>query len=96
MSPVYATSHNSSANPRKRCSWLYQLVKLAASVTGASSGIGAQVARELRAAGAKVLLVGRDETRLTNLTAELSRDRVDAVYLSLDPPTELRPVWVSE
>jgi NAD(P)-dependent dehydrogenase (short-subunit alcohol dehydrogenase family) len=56
----------------------------AAIVTGASSGIGAQVARELHAAGAKVLLVGRDETRLTNLTAELSRDRDDAVYLSVD------------
>ena len=22
VSPVYATSHNSSANPRKRCTWL--------------------------------------------------------------------------
>ncbi|GAA1958939.1 SDR family oxidoreductase [Amycolatopsis minnesotensis] len=41
-------------------------------VTGASSGIGAQIARELGAAGARVALVGRDAQRLATVAAELT------------------------
>ncbi|MFD2470044.1 SDR family NAD(P)-dependent oxidoreductase [Amycolatopsis silviterrae] len=41
-------------------------------VTGASSGIGAQIARELGAAGAKVALVGRDSGRLGAVAGELA------------------------
>ncbi|WP_280429393.1 SDR family NAD(P)-dependent oxidoreductase [Nocardia brasiliensis] len=40
-------------------------------VTGASSGIGAEIARELSECGASVLLVGRDEERLDAVRAEL-------------------------
>jgi 3-oxoacyl-[acyl-carrier protein] reductase len=40
-------------------------------VTGASSGIGAEVARIAAACGARVMLHGRDERRLSTLRAEL-------------------------
>jgi len=40
-------------------------------VTGASSGIGAATVRALGAAGASVLLVGRDEDRLSRQVAKV-------------------------
>jgi len=40
-------------------------------VTGATSGIGLAVGRQLRSEGADVLLVGRDVTRLADASAEL-------------------------
>lgn len=40
-------------------------------ITGASSGIGREIARELYARGLKLILTGRNESRLTELEAEL-------------------------
>ena len=41
-------------------------------VTGASGGFGAESARALAGAGAKIVLVGRDEARLRPLAEELA------------------------
>ena len=44
-------------------------------VTGASSGIGASTARALGAAGASVLLVGRDVTKERDMRVRLATRR---------------------
>jgi NAD(P)-dependent dehydrogenase (short-subunit alcohol dehydrogenase family) len=50
-----------------------QLTGKVAVVTGASSGIGAESARLLAAAGARVALVGRDAERLEAVRAEIAQ-----------------------
>jgi dehydrogenase/reductase SDR family protein 7B len=49
-------------------------------ITGASSGIGAALARELAARGAHVVLSGRDEARLAEVAAECG----EALILAFD------------
>ncbi|WBY17747.1 SDR family NAD(P)-dependent oxidoreductase [Erythrobacteraceae bacterium WH01K] len=43
-------------------------------ITGASSGIGAALARELGARGARVILSGRDEDRLAGVASDIATD----------------------
>lgn len=51
-------------------------------VTGASMGIGAELARELSRRGATLVLVARSEDKLARLAAELGRAHVVAADLS--------------
>lgn len=54
-------------------------------ITGASSGIGLEMARQLAAKGFNLLLVARNETRLFELQIELqSKFEVEIDYLSFD------------
>jgi short-subunit dehydrogenase len=70
--------------------------EISAVITGAAGGIGAPLARGLIQQGARVLLVGRDATRLERLATELAslgeqgdgrsrgdRSRVDAISVDL-------------
>ncbi len=53
-------------------------------VTGASSGIGAQQARAMGAAGAKLVLVARSKESLQNLQQELAQQQIEARFLVAD------------
>lgn len=48
-------------------------------ITGATSGIGIVTARLAAARGARLMLVSREETALTELVRKLSRDAKDGV-----------------
>ena len=53
-------------------------------ITGASSGIGAALAREFASRGARVVLSGRDEARLHAVAKGLDSGTAQGVSTSLD------------
>jgi NAD(P)-dependent dehydrogenase (short-subunit alcohol dehydrogenase family) len=62
----------------------FELEGKVAVVTGASSGIGAAIAQAMGAAGARVVLTGRDEARLRTVADGLAEQHVVAADLSAD------------
>lgn len=64
-------------------------------VTGASSGIGEAMARQLGAAGTDVVLVARNEARLEDIAGEIrgrNGVKVDVLVADLADPTQLAAV----
>lgn len=53
-------------------------------ITGASSGIGEAVAKKIAQKGGKVILVARDEEKLSKIVKELNDDGGDAYYHKAD------------
>ena len=66
---------------------LFSLDGRVAVVTGGSSGIGGAMASALALAGAKVVLVARDPTRLSAAAASLCDAGCAAAWVSADPRT---------
>jgi NAD(P)-dependent dehydrogenase (short-subunit alcohol dehydrogenase family) len=63
---------------------LFSLAGLVAVVTGGSSGIGEAMARALAGAGARVVLVARDESRLADAAAGMRGSGGSAAWVSAD------------
>ncbi|ONI87038.1 2,5-dichloro-2,5-cyclohexadiene-1,4-diol dehydrogenase [Actinosynnema sp. ALI-1.44] len=63
-------------------------------VTGASSGIGAQIARELGSMGAKIALVGRDAQRLAAVAGQLTAAGAVAEPIAADLTSGFGPAEV--
>ncbi|WNC74221.1 SDR family oxidoreductase [Thalassotalea psychrophila] len=61
-------------------------------ITGGGSGIGRCTAHEMASLGAKVILVGRTQTKLDNVAAEISQDNdlVDTYALDIRDEDEVR------
>jgi len=52
-------------------------------ITGATSGIGKEAARELVRAGAKVTITGRSQEKVEKVRKELASERVSSLLLDL-------------
>jgi uncharacterized protein len=61
-------------------------------VTGASSGIGGAMARQLAADGTDLVVVARDEARLRALASEIGANRVEVLVADLADPSALTAV----
>ncbi|MDJ0665391.1 MAG: SDR family NAD(P)-dependent oxidoreductase, partial [Acidimicrobiia bacterium] len=62
----------------------FSLKDKVALVTGASKGIGADLARALAAAGAQVALAARDEAKLHTVAAEIAAAGGEAATVAMD------------
>jgi NAD(P)-dependent dehydrogenase (short-subunit alcohol dehydrogenase family) len=76
--------HNAASNRSKNMAYTLDLSGRVAFVTGASSGLGAQFARTLAAAGAAVILASRRVEMLKALRAEIEAEGGDAHVVALD------------
>jgi short-subunit dehydrogenase len=57
-------------------------------VTGASSGIGEAIARELAANGSKIVLAARSDDKLSKITKDISASNSNVIYVKTDVSCE--------
>ena len=69
--------------PAQPASWL-QLEDKVCVVTGAAGGIGAEIAREFAAVGAKVALLDRDEKGAIEVAAAIAESGAEAIAIGCD------------
>ena len=65
-------------------------------ITGASSGIGAAVAKDLATKGAKLVLAARREERLIKLQNEINRNGGQAIYKVIDVTSHIQMEELAE
>jgi NAD(P)-dependent dehydrogenase (short-subunit alcohol dehydrogenase family) len=93
---MFEEHHSPDRSGFARYAWNWEINDAVAVVTGASSGIGAEVARALAHAGAKVVLVGRDSSRLDEVEAELTAVGAETLTVVSDLTKESAPAEVVE
>lgn len=74
--------------PDDRAAFQFDLTGRVALITGASSGIGAHIARQLAFSGARVVLAARRETLLDQLRTEIEAGGGEAIAVRLDVADE--------
>lgn len=67
---------------------LFSIKGKTAIVTGATGALGSAVAKGYGYAGAKVMLTGRNESKLKELVAEMRNEGIDCEYSAGDPAVE--------
>lgn len=72
-----------AASPQAPAGWL-ELENKVCVITGAASGIGAQIAREFAAVGAKVAILDRDEKGAMAVAASIAESGARAIAMACD------------
>jgi 2-dehydro-3-deoxy-D-gluconate 5-dehydrogenase len=76
--------HNSDVNAEKLAMTIFDLQKRVAFITGGNGGIGLGMAKGLAAAGATVVIAGRNKTKAQSALSELHSLGAQAEFVELD------------
>jgi 2-deoxy-D-gluconate 3-dehydrogenase len=83
-SKKHVDSHNSDISAEKLAMTIFDLQKRVAFITGGNGGIGLGMAKGLAAAGATVVIAGRNKTKAQSALSELHSLGAQAEFVELD------------
>jgi 2-deoxy-D-gluconate 3-dehydrogenase len=83
-SKKHVDSHNSDVDAEKLAMTIFDLQKRVAFITGGNGGIGLGMAKGLAAAGATVVIAGRNKTKAQSALSELHSLGAQAEFVELD------------